>query len=50
MNVASAYKMNQAPATYLPSIFMPVLYRFFPFSDIFPPIASGKRVIKDTGI
>jgi len=50
MNVALAYKMDKAPATYLQSIFMPVLYRFFPFSDIFPPIASGKRVIQDTGV
>lgn len=50
MNVALAYKRNQAPATYLQSIFMPVLYRFFPFSDIFPPVTSGKRVIKDTGV
>lgn len=50
MNVALAYKMNKTPATYLQSIFMPVPYRFFPFSDIFPPIASGKRAIKDTGL
>ncbi len=66
MNVASAYKMNKAPATgegrlfgigepgffgliprYPQSIFVPVLYRFFPFSDIFPSTASGKRMIKD---
>lgn len=49
MSVTLAYKMNKVPATYLQSIFLPVLYRFFPFSDISPPIASGKRVLKDTG-
>lgn len=37
MNIALAYKMNRAPATYLQSIFMSVLYRFFSFFDISLP-------------
>ena len=50
MNVALAYKRNQAPATYLQSIFCLFSIVFFRF-PIFPyPTASGKRVIKDTGV
>lgn len=52
MNIALAYKMNRALTTgyrLLFGICGPGFTARY-FSDIFPPVASGKRVIKDIGV